>query len=132
MMASAMRAYLNRYGVAPGRATAIFTTNDSGYTLARDLEAAGVDVAAIVDSRPAAGVDYRGKARLIREAVVCGVTGRKAISAIEVHRGDRTESIAVDALAMAGGFDPIIHLACHRGGRPVWSAEKPPFSHLGA
>ncbi|MDX0596213.1 sarcosine oxidase subunit alpha family protein [Sinorhizobium medicae] len=127
MMASAMRAYLNRYGVAPGRATAIFTTNDSGYTLARDLEAAGVDVAAIVDSRPAAGVDYRGKARLIREAVVCGVTGRKAISAIEVHRGDRTESIAVDALAMAGGFDPIIHLACHRGGRPVWSAEKTAF-----
>ncbi|RVH30635.1 sarcosine oxidase subunit alpha [Sinorhizobium meliloti] len=127
MMAGAMRAYLNRYGVAPGRATAIFTTNDSGYTLAQELEAAGVDVVAIVDSRPAAGVDYRGKARLVREAVVCGTKGGKAISAIEVHHGGRTEPIAVDALAMAGGFDPIIHLACHRGGKPVWSAEKAAF-----
>ncbi|MDW9416688.1 sarcosine oxidase subunit alpha [Sinorhizobium meliloti] len=127
MMAGAMRAYLNRYGVAPGRATAIFTTNDTGYALAQELEAAGVDVVAIVDSRPAAGVDYRGKARLVREAVVCGTKGGKAISAIEVHHGGRTETIAVDALAMAGGFDPIIHLACHRGGKPVWSAEKAAF-----
>ncbi len=127
MMAGAMRAYLNRYGVAPGRTPAIFTTNDTGYTLAQELEAAGVDVVAIVDSRPAAGVDYRGKARLVREAVVCGTKGGKAISAIEVHHGGRTETIAVDALAMAGGFDPIIHLACHRGGKPVWSAEKAAF-----
>ncbi|APG94729.1 sarcosine oxidase subunit alpha [Sinorhizobium americanum] len=127
MMASAMRTYLNRYGVAPGRATAIFTTDDSGYALARDLEAAHVDVVAIVDSRSSAGVDYRGKARLIREAVVCGTKGRKAISAIEVHRGGQTETIAVDALAMAGGFSPIIHLACHRGGKPAWSAEKAAF-----
>lgn len=127
MMASAMRTYLNRYGVAPGRATAIFTTDDSGYALARDLEAAQVDVVAIVDSRPSAGIDYRGKARLIREAVVRGTKGRKAISAIEVLRGGRTETITVDALAMAGGFSPIIHLACHRGGKPAWSAEKAAF-----
>ncbi|RVK82717.1 FAD-dependent oxidoreductase, partial [Sinorhizobium meliloti] len=40
MMAGAMRAYLNRYGVAPGRTPAIFTTNDTGYTLAQELEAA--------------------------------------------------------------------------------------------
>ncbi|ACP25207.1 sarcosine oxidase, alpha subunit [Sinorhizobium fredii NGR234] len=127
MMASAMRTYLNRYGVAPGKATAIFTTNDSGYALALDLEAAGVDVVAIVDSRPAAGVEYRGKARLMREAVVCGTKGRKAISAIEVRRDGRSERIAVDALAMAGGFSPIIHLACHRGGKPNWSAEMAAF-----
>ncbi|WP_085035744.1 sarcosine oxidase subunit alpha family protein, partial [Ensifer aridi] len=126
MMASAVRTYLNRYGVAPGQATAIFTTDDSGYVLARDLEGAGVDVVAIIDSRPSAGVDYRGKARLIREAVVCGTKGRKAISAIKVRR-DRMETIAVDALAMAGGYSPIIHLACHRGGKPVWSPDKAAF-----
>ncbi|MCA1493099.1 sarcosine oxidase subunit alpha [Ensifer sp. NBAIM29] len=127
MMASAMRTYLNRYGVAPGQSTAIFTTNDGGYALARDLEAAGVDVVAIIDSRPSAGVGYRGKARVIKEAVVCATRGRKAISAIEVRRDSRTETIAVDALAVAGGFSPIIHLACHRGGKPVWSAEKGAF-----
>src|SRR5262249_8542147 len=41
MMAGAMRTYLNRFGVAPGRSVAIFTTNDSGYALAGDLERAG-------------------------------------------------------------------------------------------
>ncbi|MEY9627129.1 sarcosine oxidase subunit alpha family protein [Sinorhizobium fredii] len=127
MMASAMRTYLNRYGVAPGKAAAIFTSDDSGYGLARDLEAAGVDVVAIVDSRPSAGMDYRGKARLIREAVVCGTKGHRAISAIEVRRDGRVETIAVDALAMAGGFSPIIHLACHRGARPLWSTEEAAF-----
>jgi NADPH-dependent 2,4-dienoyl-CoA reductase/sulfur reductase-like enzyme len=52
MMASAMRSYLNRYGVAPGKSVAIFTTNDSGYALAHDLVAAGVHLEAIIDSRP--------------------------------------------------------------------------------
>lgn len=31
MMAGAMRSYLNRQAVAPGRSTVIFTTNDAGY-----------------------------------------------------------------------------------------------------
>ncbi|MCZ4094043.1 sarcosine oxidase subunit alpha family protein [Sinorhizobium psoraleae] len=127
MMASAMRAYLNRYGVAPGMATAIFTSNDSGYLLARDLESAGVEVTAIVDSRPTAAPSYRGKARLIANAVVSRTKGSKSVSAIEVLRDGRSETIAVDALAMAGGFSPIIHLACHRGSRPFWSEEKAAF-----
>ncbi len=50
MMASAMRSYLNRYGVAPGKSVAIFTTNDSGYALAHDLIAAGIHLEAIIDS----------------------------------------------------------------------------------
>ena len=51
MMAGAMRTYLNRFGVAPSSSVAIFTTNDSGYALARDLERAGM-VPLIIDSRP--------------------------------------------------------------------------------
>jgi sarcosine oxidase subunit alpha len=121
MMAGAMRSYLNRYGVAPGRSTAVFTTNDSGYALAQDLEAAGVGVAAVVDSRTDATFAYSGKARVIRGAVVSDARGGKALSAIRVTKGTATEEINADALAMAGGFSPIIHLACHRGGRPQWS-----------
>ena len=127
MLAGAMRTYLNRYGVAPGRKVAIFTTNDSGYALARDLERAGVELAAIIDSRAAADTGYDGRARIIRGGVVTDAKGGKSLTSIAITTPSGSETIAVDSLAMAGGFSPIIHLALHRGGRPVWSDEQSAF-----
>lgn len=127
MMATAMRAYLNRYGVAPGQRTAIFTTNDSGYALACDLESAGVNLVAIVDSRAGATVPDGGKARVLRGAVVTDARGGRLLSSIDVSFGSRSENLKVDSLAMAGGYSPIIHLACHRGGKPRWSDERSAF-----
>jgi len=121
MMAGAMRSYLNRYGVAPGNSTAIFTTNDSGYALARDMEIAGLAVAAIVDSRADASFAYQGKARVIRSGVITDASGGKSLKSIDIVGGGKVETLAVDALAMSGGFSPIINLACHRGGKPQWS-----------
>ncbi len=121
MMATAMRTYLNRFAVAPGKSTAIFTTNDTGYALASDLEAAGVPIAAIIDSRADAAFAYDGKARIIKGALVSNARGGKSLSSIEIWREGRTENLKVDSLAMSGGFSPIIHLACHRGAKPQWS-----------
>jgi sarcosine oxidase subunit alpha len=124
MMAGAMRSYLNRYAVAPGNKIAIFTTNDSGYGLARDLEAAGVNDIVIIDSRKeGAGFTYNGRARVMTGAVVSDAHGRNYLSAISIRRDGKTEKLSVDALAMSGGFNPVISLACHRGGRPQWSAD---------
>lgn len=128
MMASAMRSYLNRYGVAPGKSVAIFTTNDSGYALAHDLIAAGIHLEAIIDSRPDVNHSVElGATRVLTGAVVTDAHGGKKLSSIRVAKDGRTETLQVDALAMAGGFSPIIHLACHRGARPVWSDEKSCF-----
>lgn len=121
MMAGAMRRYLNYYGVAPGKKTAIFTTNDSGYALAADLEAAGVSVTALIDSRRDATIAYQGKARLVRGGLVSNVQGGKAVQGLDLWREGQIERLEVDSLAMSGGFSPIIHLACHRGGKPRWS-----------
>ncbi|WLS10196.1 sarcosine oxidase subunit alpha (plasmid) [Shinella sumterensis] len=128
MMAGAMRTYLNRYAVAPGKRVAIFTTNDSGYALARDLEAAGTSDVTIIDSR-AEGADfpYAGAAKIIKGAVVSDAHGGKSLSAITITREGRTQRLAVDALAMSGGFNPVISLACHRGGRPQWDAKSNVF-----
>jgi sarcosine oxidase subunit alpha len=52
MLASAMRTYVNRFAVAPGRKVAFFTNNDDGWDSAADLIRAGVPVTAVVDSRP--------------------------------------------------------------------------------
>ncbi len=51
MLASAVRTYVNRFRVTPGRRTAVFTTCDDGWKTAFDLAEARVDVAAIVDAR---------------------------------------------------------------------------------
>ncbi|MXN54175.1 sarcosine oxidase subunit alpha family protein [Shinella sp. AETb1-6] len=128
MMAGAMRTYLNRYAVAPGKRVAIFTTNDSGYALARDLEAAGTSDVIIIDSR-AEGADfpYAGAAKIMKGAVVSDAHGGKSLSAITITREGRTQRLAVDALAMSGGFNPVISLACHRGGRPQWDAKSNVF-----
>ncbi|MBB4008786.1 sarcosine oxidase subunit alpha [Allorhizobium taibaishanense] len=121
IMAGAARRYLNQYGVAPGRKTAVFTTNDSGYGLAADLEASGVEVTALIDSRRQAQTAWAGRARLVRGGLVSDAHGGKTLDAIDLWREGQTERLKVDALAMSGGFSPIIHLACHRGGKPQWS-----------
>ena len=51
MLAGAVRTYLNRFGVAPGKRAVVFADNDDAWRTAADLAAAGVTVAAIVDAR---------------------------------------------------------------------------------
>ncbi|MDR6903885.1 sarcosine oxidase subunit alpha family protein [Rhizobium miluonense] len=126
MMAGAMRSYLNRQAVAPGKRTVVFTTNGSGYRTAADLEAAGVDVVAIVDTR-AAGEHWGGKARVLTGACVLDAVGTKQVRGVKIASGSGTQEIDADALAMSGGWSPIIHLACHRGARPVWSERHAAF-----
>lgn len=126
MMAGAMRTYLNRHAVAPGRKTAIFTTNDSGYALATDLEEAGVEVV-VIDSRRDTAIDCKGNGRRVQGGFVANVSGGKGVAAVEIWRDGQTERIAVDSVAMSGGFSPVIHLACHRGGKPRWSDDHAAF-----
>ena len=52
MLASAVRTYLNRYGVAAGTRVVVATTNDSAYAMLPELAAAGVEVATVADARP--------------------------------------------------------------------------------
>ena len=53
MLAGAVRTYLNRFGVAPGRHAVVFSNNDDAARTVSDLAAAGVAVAAMVDAHAA-------------------------------------------------------------------------------
>ncbi|TBZ15633.1 sarcosine oxidase subunit alpha family protein [Rhizobium leguminosarum] len=127
MMAGAMRSYLNRQAVAPGRSTVIFTTNDAGYRTAADLEAAGLAVAAIADSRRDVAASWQGRAEVLEGARVIDAFGGKSLRGVTIKTADGTRRIEADALAMSGGWSPIIHLACHRGAKPQWSHEASAF-----
>ncbi|MDE1991714.1 MAG: sarcosine oxidase subunit alpha family protein [Rhizobiaceae bacterium] len=127
MMAGAMRSYLNRHGVVAGQRVAVFTNGGSGYRTAMDLTAEGVEIAAIIDTRNAAPDVAPKGVRVIHGGSVLATKGKYRISGLIADRGGLDELISCDSLALSGGWSPIIHLACQRGARPVWSDEKQAF-----
>ncbi|MCK0097650.1 sarcosine oxidase subunit alpha family protein [Yoonia sp. F2084L] len=118
MMASAVRAYVNRWGVAPGTRVAIFGNNDDAHRTARDLVAAGIKVAALIDSRDDA--DVEGDFPIYTGAKVIATKGRHALQSITIRHNGGTRVIRTDCLAMSGGWNPTVHLTCHMNGRPTW------------
>lgn len=135
MLASAVRTYLNRYAAAPAGPVAVATTNDSAYSLAEDLYAAGIRVAAVVDSRPEASpralqvLESTG-IRGIFGAAVAGTAGDRdsgglravTVSALDAD-GQLTggpETLEAVTLAVSGGFSPVVHLHSQRQGRLRW------------
>jgi sarcosine oxidase, subunit alpha len=138
MLASAVRTYLNRYAVAPGRRVLVDTTNDSAYDTVHDLVAAGVEVAAVVDAREElsarASAAARNGIRVIAGTTVVDTTGDDrvtgaAVSAIDSEgrlTGD-PETIDCDLVAVSGGWSPVVHLHCQRQGRVRWDDERAAF-----
>ncbi len=118
MSASAVRAYVNRWGVAPGRRFAVFGCNDDVYRTAEDLLDAGLEMTAVVDSR----LDVPSHKTLeVQRGVVCGTRGRRGLTRVLVRSNGGERWFDADCLAVAGGWNPAVHLTCHTGGRPVWS-----------
>ena len=120
MLAGALRAYANRWGVAVGDRVAVFTNNDDGVRSALDLQAKGVDVAALIDSRAdAAAVNGL---RHIRGGEVVNSSGRLGLTSITVRMANGgTDIIPVSALGVSGGWNPNLNIASHQRGRPVWN-----------
>lgn len=121
MTAGAVRAYLNRWGVSPGKAVTVFGNNDDAHRTAHDLAAAGVHVAALIDSRHDANVS--GDFPIFTGAQVCNSGGRKELESITIRTSSGTQNIQTDCLAMSGGWNPTVHLTCHLSGRPTWQSD---------
>lgn len=116
MLSGAVRSYVNRFGVAAGKQVTVFTNNDDGWQTARDLLAAKVGVAAVVDTRTSSSQVIDGVRGIFGRAIT-DTKGRKGLSSIRLDNG---LEIQTDCLAVAGGWSPNVHLTCHQRGRPVW------------
>ena len=131
MLASAARAMIERYGVAPGASGVVFTNNDDAYLTALALKKAGVGVR-VVDSRGRAEGALAAKAR----AAGIDVDTSSVVSAVHTSLGGLNitdvkvaayrkgqgrviteKKVDCDFIAMSGGWNPALHLWCHNGGK---------------
>ena len=122
MMAAAVRMYLNRFAVAAGRRVAVFTNNDDGWRTARDLQASGAGIAAVVDVRESVpgGLTNGIDAAVITGGVVTATSGGGGIRSLMVQSAAGRRTVECDILAVSGGWNPNLGLSCHHGSRPTW------------
>ncbi len=119
MMASAMRGYLNRFGVQVGQRAVIFGNNDDAFRTAQDLAEAGVHIAAYVDSRNDATI--KGDFPIHLGSQVSNVKGRMGVEGVTITGPSGSDDVMADCLGVSGGWNPTVHLTCHMNGRPQWN-----------
>ncbi len=140
MLAGAAERYAGEFGVLPGERIAIFTNNDSAYRAANMLRQAGAIIAAIVDVRAeistaASDLAAQTGAQLLLGHAVVATEGGKALTGMKVQPFDNRSGalsgeariVAIDCLAMSGGWSPVVHLASQAGGKPEWNANLQAF-----
>ena len=129
MLAGAVRSYINRYAVLPGKSIVVLTNNDSAYQTALDAHARGARVE-VVDIRPAPGGALVEKAKragipLQAGSAITGVHYRKAIEGVDVMRlNDKGDEVLGSAariecslVAVSGGWTPTVHLFSQSRGK---------------
>jgi sarcosine oxidase subunit alpha len=150
MLAAAVRDFVVNFAVSPGDRTVVVTNNDDAYRTAIALKQAGLDVPVIVDARARGDGALPQAARALGIRVETGraiakVKGGKRVTGValclQAGEGAVQEEIACDAVAMSGGWSPVVHLWSHCGGKLTWDAgqvcfrpdpSRPPITHDGS
>jgi sarcosine oxidase subunit alpha len=136
MLAGAVRDYAVNYGVSAGDRTVVVTNNDDAYRTAIALVQAGLSVPAIIDARTEATGPLPEQARALGIRVETGkaigkVKGGKSVEAVtlcmQAGEGTSLEEIPCDAVAMSGGWSPVVHLWSHCGGKLNWDRDQAMF-----
>jgi heterotetrameric sarcosine oxidase alpha subunit len=138
MLASAVRTYLNRFGVAPEGRAVIATNNDTAYATAFDLAAQGIEVI-VADSRETrpVGLKIPKGIEILTGTSLVDVKGKGTLHA--VLQGSEERTVTCDVVGVSGGWSPVVHLTSHGGIKPRYDAKVVGFvpggfapSHYGA
>ena len=136
MLASAVRDYVVNFAVSPGDRTVVVTNNDDAYRTAIALKEAGLEVPVILDARASVTGALPAKAKAMGIRVEAGkavvkVKGGKRVTGVAIGaqagEGAILEEIACDAVAMSGGWSPVVHLWSHCGGKLTWDEAQAHF-----
>lgn len=139
MLASAVRHYVNRYGVRPGTRAVIFTNSDDAWRTAFDLHDQSIEIAAIVDVRREPDDQLRQEAskrglRVLNGYAIVGTRGYRRVNAVDVapinadgQPGGSRGRISCDLLCMSGGWTPSVHLLSQAGGKLEYDPKRQCF-----
>ena len=121
MLSQAVRTYVQRFGILPGKRVVIATNNDDAYQTAHALKAAGAQIVAILDARPAPA----GSGSVFpvhNNAVPLSTKGaRHCLKSVSALVDGSPKSWNTDLLAVSGGFTPVVHLHMQAGGTLDWN-----------
>jgi len=139
MLASAVSRYQHEYSVLCGNKPLVVGNNDSIYEVARDLVKAGTRPT-VVDCRMGYDASDLTKIGVIVKQgyTVIKAEGRHSVERALIAKtaysdthgwvvGDAPETIQCDLIASSGGFSPLVHLDCHTGSKPWFSADYQAF-----
>jgi sarcosine oxidase subunit alpha len=123
MLASAILRMRHLHGVKAGDRAVVLTDDDHGWRAAAELVRAGIEVAALVDSRPGRdaadttvdqGLSGRGVEILASSRAVAAV-GRGSVEAVRLTTPAGERTITCDLIAMAQRPEPVISLLAQAG-----------------
>ncbi|WP_088348898.1 MULTISPECIES: sarcosine oxidase subunit alpha family protein [Rhodomicrobium] len=128
MLAESIRAFVNRYAVAPGRRIVIATSGASAYRAAADAHAAGlavtvVDIRLEADCGPEVAFVRQKGIDVLTSHTVIAATGRKRVTGLIVAplgsegRVGARRTLAADCVGMSGGWTPSVHLFSQSRGK---------------
>lgn len=136
MLAGAVRDYVVNWAVSPGDRTIVVTNNDDAYRTALALADAGLIVPAVIDARTSVkgalpdAVRARG-IRVLEGRGIAKVKGTKRVTGVslctQAGEGAEIETVDCDAVAMSGGWSPVVHLWSHCGGKLIWDEARAMF-----
>ena len=119
------------YGVSPGRRALVIANSDRGLRLARELLAAGIEVAAVADARPEAAAAAPPGVPLLHGHTILEARGRKRVEGAVVARLDPAgkpvpgseQIVECDLVAVTTGWEPSTALLAQAGGRLAYRAD---------
>ncbi len=137
MLATAARAYVNRYGVLPGRRIVALVGNDEAYAAIRDLRAAGATIVAVADPRQPTTISAAAQADGLPVHFGCEVSdikgGRHVTGAvIRQVSGGGMQAVACDLICLSGGYTPQTQLATQAGLALAWQEDIAAFAVRGS
>jgi sarcosine oxidase subunit alpha len=127
MLSQALRSYVRRFGVVPGKRIVIATNNDDAYKTAQALKDAGAQIVAILDARPAPAGANSGH-RVYNDAAPLSTKGaRHCLKSVSALVDGKVMDWDADLLAVSGGFTPVVHLHMQAGGTLDWNEDAQAF-----
>jgi sarcosine oxidase subunit alpha len=118
MLASAALRLVNQFRIMPGEEAVVVTSSDEGIDAALDLAHAGVNIAAVADSRPDADTQKLDDAGIehLTGWSPWQAKGTSAVKGIALKRGNEHRSLSCDLLLMSGGSVGQTALLSQAGG----------------